>query len=358
MAYSVMSTQARNVLHEVRGIRREFGNDVILVAGGPHASARPLELLKGGFDYVVVGEGERALPDLVWKLTAGKSVIDVPGLVTHQSDVIPTPRDIPKVHLDDYPPFALGMNVVGPIEVTRGCPFTCKFCCTPFLTGGHVRHRSVDVIVHWLERAVRERGFRRAWFLSPNALCYGGRGREVRIDRLESLLRRARSIPGLDEVYFGSFPSEVRPEFVGHDVLGLLREYVANKTLQIGVQSGSDRVLEFANRHHTVEDGMNAVNVALENGFIPHVDMIFGLPSETEGDLHSSIDLCIDLAEMGAKIHGHAFMPLPGSAFENMPPGRLDVESRKRLGELSRKGILTGSWTAQERIAADLASKP
>lgn len=219
-----------------------------------------------------------------------------------------------------------------------------------------MRHRSVDKVVAWLTRAVNTSGFERTWFLSPNALSYGGRGRSVESDKLELLLRQTTSIDGLREVFFGSFPSEVRPEFVTKDVLEMMRQYVANDTLQIGLQSSSDRVLKLANRHHSVEDGLKAIHDALDCGFIPHVDMIFGLPGETPEERHASIELCQELHNMGAKIHGHVFMPLPGSAFENERAGCLDPVSRSMLGELSRKGVMTGAWSAQERLAKELAS--
>ncbi|MFX1484240.1 MAG: radical SAM protein, partial [Promethearchaeota archaeon] len=131
--------------------------------------------------------------------------------------------------------------------------------------------------------------------------------------------------------------------------------FVANKTLQIGLQSASDRVLKMINRHHTLKEGMDAIETALDCGFQPHVDMIFGLPGETTEEMHDSIELCYSLVEMGAKLHGHVFMPLPGSAFAGMPPGHLDQESRRRLGELSRRKLMTGSWSTQETIAERLS---
>ena len=191
-----------------------------------------------------------------------------------------------------------------------------------------MRNRSIDTIVESLTKAVEISGFNRTWFLSPNALSYGGRGRTVEPDKLEGLLRAVTRIKGLEEVFFGSFPSEVRPEFVTKPILEMMREYVANKTLQIGLQSSSNRVLELASRHHTVDEGLQAISTALDCGFIPHVDMMFGLPGETKRELHQSIDLCYSLAEMGAKTHGHVFMPLPGSAYENEAPGVLDSESK------------------------------
>jgi len=357
IAHSVMSTQTKRVYNEIKKIRKQFGNDVIIVGGGAHASIRPKELLVNGFDYVVVGEGETAFPDLIWRLINGRDPLDIPRVVGQKSKNIPVPKDFPYVNLNMCPPFALGMNILGPIEVTRGCPFQCKFCSTPFLTGGTVRHRSVEAIEEWLRLAVEKSGFKRTWFLSPNALCYGGHGRKAEPEKLEALLKTVTRIDGLEEVFFGSFPSEVRPEFVTRPILEMLRNYVANDTLQIGLQSGSERILKLINRHHTVEQGMDAIRTALDTGFIPHVDMIFGLPGETPEELHTSVKLCYDLVEMGAKTHGHVFMPLPGSVYENMPPGKLDTESRRLLGELSRRKKMTGSWSTQEGIAEYLWSQ-
>ncbi|MGY5858302.1 MAG: TIGR04013 family B12-binding domain/radical SAM domain-containing protein [Candidatus Thorarchaeota archaeon] len=357
VAHSVMSTQTDRVYKEVMEIRDRFGKNVVIIGGGAHASIRPKELLEKGFDYVVVGEGEYVFPDLIWHLINEKDPLKIPGVVDNTVDDVPAPMNLPNVDLDKCPPFALGMNILGPIEVTRGCPFQCKFCSTPFLTGGKVRHRSIESITNWLKLAVEKSGFTRTWFLSPNALCYGGHGRKAEPEKLEELLKAATSIDGLEEVFFGSFPSEVRPEFVTRSILEMMRSYVANDTVQIGLQSSSNRVLKLANRHHTVEQGMDAVRIALDTGFTPHVDMIFGLPGETKEELHDSVKLCYDLVEMGAKTHGHVFMPLPGSAYEKMPPGKLDPESRRLLGELSRRKDMTGSWSTQEGIAETLWSQ-
>jgi radical SAM superfamily enzyme YgiQ (UPF0313 family) len=207
-----------------------------------------------------------------------------------------------------------------------------------------------------LSLAVEKRHFKRTWFLSPNALSYGGNGTSAEPEQLESLLSRTTSVDGIEGVYFGSFPSEVRPEFVSQRILEILRHYTANKTLQIGLQSGSDNVLKTANRRHTVQQGLDAVRMALDCDFIPHVDMIFGLPGEEENDLKASLNVCDDMTDMGVKIHAHVFMPLPGSPFEHMPPGRLDEETRRNLGDLARRGLLTGSWGNQEQIGRRLAS--
>ncbi|MEM4735237.1 MAG: TIGR04013 family B12-binding domain/radical SAM domain-containing protein [Candidatus Thorarchaeota archaeon] len=353
-AFSVMSTQVDRVIAEARAIRNEMQDRVILVAGGPHATARPRDLLDSCFDYVVIGEGEYAFPELLLRLIDDRNPLSIPGVVGKETETIPTPASLPRINLDEYPPFALEKNVLGPVEVTRGCAFRCKFCATPFLTGGVVRHRSVECVAKWLRQAVERRGFRRTWFLSPNALCYGGRGHGPALGKLERLLDQVSRV-GIEQVFFGTFPSEVRPDFVTRDSLEIMRQYVANESLQIGIQSGSDRVLDLVNRHHTVDQGLDAVRLALDFGFRPHVDMIFGLPGEGPQDLKRTLDICHELVEMGAKLHGHVFMPLPGSEFENSLPMALDSETRQELGELTRKGHMTGAWANQEILGKSMA---
>ncbi|MBD3405823.1 MAG: TIGR04013 family B12-binding domain/radical SAM domain-containing protein [Candidatus Lokiarchaeota archaeon] len=356
VAHSVMSTQTKRVYNNVKKIRDQF-SEVKIVGGGPHASIRPGELIDAGFDYVVIGEGERKFTELLHYLMHDKDPSELGGIITTKQEEYPKPKEFEIVNLDDYAPFALERNILGPIEVTRGCPFSCRFCSTPFLTGSIVRHRSVDCIVKWLKRAVQQSGFDRAWFLSPNALSYGGRGRKAELTKLENLLQQATSIQGLDEIYFGSFPSEVRPEFVNRQALTMLRQHVANQTLQIGIQSGSDRILQEVNRHHSVEEGISAAIIALDCGFKPNIDMIFGFPSETPKDQKLTIDLCYELIEMGASVHAHIFMPLPGSFYENETLGILTDDTRRHLGTLARKGMVTGSWGNQEKIAMDLAAR-
>ena len=66
MLYSFASTQAEQVFREVRSA----GTNSIFIAGGPHATGRPEETL-GYFDYVVMGEGEETLPELIKAIDEG-----------------------------------------------------------------------------------------------------------------------------------------------------------------------------------------------------------------------------------------------------------------------------------------------
>ena len=343
------------VMSELMSDLRTGHPAAFVVAGGPHPSARPAEVLKLGADAVVVGEGEKALPALLERVLAGRSAEGLPGVATSVSAVdggmIRGSRTRP-VTLDEYPPLGIAHRRFGPIEITRGCPCACAFCQTSFLSGGKMRHRSVENIVAWTRRAM-ERGYSYARFITPNAFAYlsEDNGRTVNLDAIEALLREMAGLMGREKVYFGTFPSEVGPETVTPEAVGLVRRHCGNDNLIFGAQSGSDRLLKAMRRNHTVTDVIRATEIVADAGLTPIVDLIFGLPGEEADDVAATLTLMEDLVSMGAVLHTHTFMPLPGTPLENAPPGRVDPALHSLLDRLASQGHQIGQWRKQEEIA-------
>ncbi|MBE0521631.1 MAG: TIGR04013 family B12-binding domain/radical SAM domain-containing protein [Candidatus Methanoperedenaceae archaeon] len=330
MLYSFATMQASFVFKEVA----QSGSDSLFIAGGPHPSARPEETLRF-FDYVVIGEGEETLPELVDVLQNSGDVSSVKGIAYRDAgrDVVFTEkRD--NVNLDSYPPFSPGV-INSNIEISRGCPFGCSYCQTPQLFGHSMRHRGIEQVVKYsaFHRDIR--------FTSPNAFAYGSDGKVPRVDKVGSLLR---AIPRDRNIFFGTFPSEVRPEFISDEILDVVSKYCANTTISMGGQSGSQKILDRIRRGHTVEDIITGAEKCLDRGFTPVVDFIFGLPGETQEDQHESVKVIKWLTGNGARIHSHHFMPLPGTAFENMEPEPLGREVKKLMGKLALHGKATGKW--------------
>lgn len=189
-------------------------------------------------------------------------------------------------------------------------------------------------------------------FISPNAFAYGSPdGRSVNLESLETMLKAVSDIYGTDQVYLGSFPSEVRPEHVTPETLALVKRYCANQNLLIGAQSGSERLLKAIHRGHGVTEIRRAVELARAAGFTPNVDFIFGLPGETPQDRAQTLDLMQQIIQMGARIHSHTFMPLVGTPYARCAPGVVDQETRALLQSLRGKSLEHGSWTTQEQLA-------
>src|SRR5262249_14887772 len=153
------------------------------------------------------------------------------------------------------------------------------------------------------------------------------------------------------------FPSECRPEHVTREALAVLARWVDNDVLVIGGQSGSDRVLEATRRGHTTDDVVRAVENAIAMGFRPDGDFLFGLPGETRADRAPSIALAERIVGMGARVHTHASLPLPGTPLRDAVPEPIEDDVRAAVERLEGRGAAYGQWRKQVVAAADLVRR-
>lgn len=334
IVYSFMSFDIFDVEKEVP-ILKEKG--FIVIAGGPHPSAMPEETLKIGFDHIFVGEGEKTFTNFL-KNGSNKKIIYSKEFVD----------------LNFYPPYAIKNKHFMPIEITRGCPFVCGYCQTPNLFGRIVRHRDTDIIIEYAKEGIKHNR-KIARFITPNSFGYESKNGVIpNVEKIEELLFNLKKI-GMEEIYFGSFPSDVRPESVTPEVLKIIKKYVNNKMVIIGAQSGSENILTKIKRGHNLQIVENALSLLHEHGFIPYVDFIFGFPFETEEDIKKTFDFMDKITEKyNAVIHSHTFMPLPGTPLFDVGPGKLNKKYYKKLGDLSRNEKLAGYWHKQEQLSIKL----
>jgi B12-binding domain/radical SAM domain protein len=325
------------------------------VAGGPHATALPEATLALGFDLVARGEGEATIVGLVGALLAGGDPRRIAGLAWREGGAVAGSGRAAPCDLDVVPAFSRRLGKALALEVTRGCVWACRFCQTPFLHRARFRHRSLESVRAFARYAV-ELGHRDLRFLTPSALSYGAERGEVRLAAVEALLATVREEIGPGRrLFFGTFPSELRPEHVSLEALALLRRYADNRELLVGAQSGSERQLAEMGRGHGVEEVLRAVRLAAQAGYAPSVDFILGLPGETEEDVAATRELMVRLAGLGARVHGHAFMPLPGTPWSGQAPGRVDGATAALLDRLASQGRAYGSWRRQAALARALA---
>jgi B12-binding domain/radical SAM domain protein len=334
-AVSFFSYQKKTTAQLAAELRARPG--LALIAGGPHASARPQEALQMGFDYAVSGEGEEALSDLMRGLVSGRP--PARGVI----------RGRPLKTLDKFPSFPARRGLFGPIEITRGCPFACSYCQTSYIFGNRPRHRSVAGVLVQIS-ALLDAGIRDVRFTSPDAFGYGSHdGRELDLPALRSLLSGAGALAEGrgGRLFFGSFPSEVRPEHVTEETLQLAKAHVSNRRLIIGAQTGSPRLLKAIRRGHSPGDILRSCDLCRKFGFTPYFDFIFGLPGETRADELATETLIEELSARGAMIHTHAFMPLPGTPLAELRGPGITPTARAFLEKMEAKGKAFGKWRAQ-----------
>ncbi|HUJ26644.1 MAG TPA: TIGR04013 family B12-binding domain/radical SAM domain-containing protein [Myxococcales bacterium] len=332
---------------------KEHAPSSLHVAGGVHATAEPLQTLRAGFDRVALGEGEATARSLFRALLAGGDLRGVAGLAWLEGDRLRSNGFGERRPLDDFPAFNAEAGKWNAIEITRGCVYACSFCQTPFMFKARFRHRSVGNVREHI-RVMQRDGIRYMRFLTPTCLSYGSSDTAVNLAAVEELLAAVREEMPQGKIYFGTFPSECRPEHVTAAALRVLRKYVDNDTLVIGGQSGSERLLAKTHRGHGVAELVEAVRLAVEHGFRPDVDFLLGLPGETPGDRALSLQLARRLVEMGAQIHCHAFMPLPGTPLRGAVPSAIEPAAVREMEQLESAGAMHGQWRKHAQIAEQL----
>lgn len=330
---------------------------IVHLCGGVHATGDPQRTLRAGFDRISVGEGERRIVEIATKLSNGDDIRTLALGRLDDGKYISAGFTEP-IDLNSYPPFAPAHKRFNPIEITRGCIYACRFCQTPFMfKASHFRHRSVEEICRYAQM-MKQEGKRDIRFITPNALSYGSNDKSVNMDEIERLLREVRLAIGPDAgLFFGTFPSEFRPEHVTPRVLRIMKRYVTNDNVIIGAQSGSERMLAESHRGHSLAPIFQAVRYCLDEGFVPKVDLIFGLPGEHEDELEASVLLAERLIRQKAEVNAHTFMPLPGTPWRNAEPGKLPPRIVNELDVLAKSGRLRGDWKQQIAIAADLHAR-
>ncbi len=155
----------------------------ITILGGIHATIVPSECLKNDFiDFIVRGEGEKTIVDLLDTLKNNKDIKNVKGISFKKNNkIIHNPsRELIK-NLDEIPfparhlfsqqkytyPDSL-LSPVMPIMSSRGCPHNCTFCCTKLIFSRSVRFRSPKNIVDEIEQLIKNYGVKEIHFWDDN----------------------------------------------------------------------------------------------------------------------------------------------------------------------------------------------
>ena len=339
-------------------LKQKTNNQTVFLAGGPHPTGAPLETLQIGFNLVISGEGEETLKELLQKIKDDEGYLDIKGLsyLDKRGEYVFTGKR-KAIDINHYYPISGLFSKYGPIEITRGCPYACRYCQVPHLFGVKQRHRSIESILNCVKK-IKKHEVPYLRFITPNAFTYGSEsGRDINYEKLDSLLSGVRSVVGeKGKIFFGSFPSEGRPEHVNPETVRIVKEYADNDNLIIGAQSGSQRVLDFIRRGHDIESVYKAVETTRQAGLKVNVDFIFGLPNETDEDLLLTLKVIKDLHRSGAKIHAHTFIPLPQTPFQNDKSAEMNPALRKEIDRLCSNGIIYGLWRRQGKIAAKMAA--
>ena len=309
----------------------------IICLGGMHPTISPEESIKPeAIDFVVRGEGEETMLELVEAIERGTSILEVKG-VTHKGacGIIHNPDRKQIINLDSIPfparhlfnqqkytyPDAL-YSPCFPIMTSRGCNGKCTYCCTKQMFIGF-RVRSAKNIVDEIEFLIKEHGAREIHIWDDNFTLIKSRVFEVR-DEI-----KARGIK-----IKVSFPNGIRVDSVNEEVLQALKD-MGTYSIAFGVESGNQEVLNDIKKGITLEQVETAFKIAKKIGLETWGFFMLGLPADTKETIKETIEFAKKLDPDIAKFH--ILKPYPGSeAFKQLSEKGLITES-----DLSKYGIHT-----------------
>lgn len=313
VAFSVYASYDYLKCEAIAELVRRKWPDTVIVAGGYHASARPLEIVRDGspFDVCVVGEGEKPLVTVIESVKGGaplRGVVLGPDPIYDLDELPPSDWS----YLARYRGIARKVASQAQVYLSRGCPFDCAFCMER--AKREVSWRSLSV-----ERAVREitslHEFLdlRGWTLYLADALFGMK-KSWRREFLEAL---ARARVPVDKIWL-----LIRVDLVEDEDLRLFAD--ANCGLGFGLESGDPGLLATirkAGRLDTYLDRMREVSAWARERQVPWgANVICGHPGETPDTLERSAaylrELFLDPKGVTGFLSVDPFRLYPGSPID------------------------------------------
>lgn len=330
--------------------------DIPVIAGGPFPTNCPEKVLSCEyFDYVVIGEGEYTVLKLMDALEAkaglesingtgcrqqGKIKINPPPECIAELDLIPFPkRDIFDVsrYACDIKNFPMPLPYLY-IVASRGCPYNCKFCqpVVEKLFGKKPRYRSPENVTAEIEELIKKYRIRAFSFMDDTLTV----NKEWLFRLCEVLIRKKINKKTV-------WLAQSRVDTFDRDVAEAMKR-AGCRLVIFGVESGSQRVLDYLRKGIKVEQTQRALRIAKEVGLVVLADTMYGTPYETEEDLEKTVQMYRRLRpEM---VWASITTPIPGTDLyeEVKAKGFLYTE---KLSELLRRNIdCMKRWISREKI--------
>jgi len=265
--------------------------DIPIMLGGPHPTSLPeLSLQESNADFVILGEGENAVLDLISDLQKNIQKKTYYGKPV-DLDKIPLPARY-LLNQQNYYKEAFGY-----IITSRGCPYNCIFCASHTLWGKKIRFRSIKNIVNEIVQVQNKYDlnvFRFADDLFPTSY--------KRVNAFADELKERNC-----EI---SFRCGSRVDTITPDILDALKESGC-KEISFGVESGSQRILDMIDKGVTLKQVKKAISQTKAVGIKTIVYFMIGHPTETLSDVNDSISLIDELDADRTLLN--LVTPLPGT---------------------------------------------
>lgn len=379
LGYELTFTNVVNMLHlsriPVLASERNDSHPVIIAGGSCTLNPEPMTDF---FDFFVIGEAEELLPQLIhyirdWKSKGAskkallRQVASIPGIyvpslydVKYQSNglfqrinpaVAEASRLIKRQIIPELPPpvtrpvvpYIEVIHNRGAVEISRGCSRGCRFCNAGIIYRP-VRQRPIEEVLKAVDDLITNCGYDEVSLVSLSTSDYNGIDKLVaKITQHHGKQNLALSLPSL----------RISPDSIKLiDCLPTQRR----TGLTLAPEAGGQRLQQVINKYIPEDEILAMATHIFERGWQTlKLYFMLGLPTETEDDIHSIIQIVNKIQSLGKKITGRmpqirvsvsTFIPKPHTPFQWVPTdNQQQIETKFEIlkAGLRRKGVKL-SW--------------
>jgi len=311
MCLSVMEAEA------LRMVRLAKRRGLPVIVHGSDASDHRRRFLEEGADFVLLGDGEATLVELLGALERGEPWDRLQGLAFRRGgELVETGRRRSPTDLDSLAAPAWDAIDLAPYEhlwrgrhgrfslnlvSSRGCPYGCNWCAKPVFGRQYYVH-GPERVASDLQALKRRARFEHVWFCDD----IFGLTPEWTGGFAEAVAARAVRTP---------FMCQTRADLMVKPELRRNLERAGLETTWLGVESGSQKVLDAMDKDLRVEETYEAVRRLQEEGVRVGLFLQYGYLGETRADIDATLRLVADLVpdEIGISVS----YPLPGTGFHD-----------------------------------------
>ena len=306
-------TSMREAAFEMQEMASKYG--AVVITCSSDSTDHTEKYLEKGADFVIKGEGELTLTELVSDLSSGGDGRSIKGICHKEGSEFKTtaPRGV-NTQLDLLPQAAWDLVDLESyrqvwnkksdtfylnIATTRGCPYKCNWCAKP-IYGNRYNIRSPKMVVDEIQMHVENHQVRHFWMcddifgLKPNW-----------VQAFNELVQQR----GLKFKYM--IQSRVDLLLKEDTIEALVGSGL--DTIWLGAESGSQHILDAMDKGITVEQIHEAVPKLQRNGVNVALFLQFGYLGETLQDIRKTIRMVLDI--MPEEIGISVSYPLPGTKF-------------------------------------------
>ena len=320
-------------------------NVITIVKGAPFLTYNANTIYENPFiDYVIMGEPELTLQDIL----SGVPNDEILG-ICYRENFQPVKNDkrpfnenlddlpFPARHLVDNSIYKRPDNgkVQAVIKVSRGCPFHCFFCLATPVSGSRVRVRSAENIVAEIKECVEKYNIRNFLFWSDI----------FNLDRAWTMNLCQKILDSGLKITWSANTSANAID----DEMAKLMYKAGCRLVELGVESGSQKMLNNIGKRGTLDDIRRTVKILKNNKIKVYNSFVIGLPWDTDETIEETVRFAIELESDYVSFYAAA--PLPGTKFFAYAMTNQLIEGGLDFTNAYSKPIVRSHTLTRDRIA-------